>query len=130
MTIYIFAFRWPENPMLWGYGQACLCILNSQRSLLNCLMNLITDVQNSPDWKNKVYRAKEKSSNWFFLYESNYKTLSPGIRGIERHHWHNRLKNTYICLCDRSSHRCSIKKLVLKISQDSQENTCVGVYFW
>ena len=31
---------------------------------------------------------------------------------------------------NRSSHRrCSIKKLFLKISQYSQENTCVGIFF-
>ena len=29
----------------------------------------------------------------------------------------------------RSSHRCSVKKLFLKISRISQENTCVGVFF-
>ena len=29
----------------------------------------------------------------------------------------------------RSSHRCSVKKLFLKVSQISQENTCVGVFF-
>ena len=35
-----------------------------------------------------------------------------------------------LCKSSRSSHRrCSIKKLVLKISQYSQENNCVGVSF-
>ena len=31
---------------------------------------------------------------------------------------------------DKNSHRsCSLKKLFLKISQYSQENTCIGVFF-
>ena len=35
-----------------------------------------------------------------------------------------------LCECDRSSHRrCSIKKLFLKISQNSQENTCRSLFF-
>ena len=34
-----------------------------------------------------------------------------------------------VTICDRSSHkRCSIKQLFLKMSQYSQERTCVGVF--
>ena len=38
----------------------------------------------------------------------------------------NNLFNQY----RRSQRRCSIKKMFLKISRNSQENTCAGVTFW
>ena len=55
-------------------------------------------------------------------------------RIITEQNWNMTVVELYFCHCSifmaRSSHRrISTKKDVLKISQYSQENTCVGVFF-
>ena len=84
----------------------------------------LTELFRKPDNWRQIY--KQTSSTFYTSNDvSRRKNLLVLITELRNSHLITLLK-TY-----RSSHRrCSVKKVFLKISQNSQENTCVRVSFW
>ena len=64
-----------------------------------------------------------------FYTAVNTRKLKLTIKTLERHHFRTTpLQNDTIL--EAAAQACSVKKVFLEISQNSQENTCAGLQFY
>ena len=69
------------------------------------------------NWKYMRYAYKKDTRSWSYVL--SFQATCPSSKTV-----------TNGIIISRSNHRrCSVKKVFLKISQNSQENTCVGLAF-